>query len=109
MVRIPDPPPESAPRPIFRTLKSGTVLVRLFDPSRRNITATSFRHYGPLLRFDHHRAPNTSPADDPDRGIYYAALTLSCCVVETFGSSRVIDCGNWQVAQPRLLRPLKLL
>src|SRR3982751_2002883 len=37
-------------------------------------TALSFRFFGPLRRFDHHRGtgPERDPADDPERGISYA-------------------------------------
>jgi hypothetical protein len=63
-----------------------------------------------LLRFDHQRAdPRGQPAVDPDRGIYYAAFTLSGCLVEIFGDTGIIVCGERHVARPRLSRDLRVL
>jgi hypothetical protein len=85
-------------------------LVRLFDPSRHVATATGFRSYGPLLRFDHHRGREYGkPGDDVERGIYYAAMTLSGCLVEVFGDTDVVDLGSHKVASPILRRDLRLL
>lgn len=109
MVRIALPPPSLPPNLLFRVLPTGTALVRLFDPVRHGATALSFRYFGPLLRFDHHRAGSGMPAPDPLHGIYYAGLTLSGCVVEVFGDTGLIDCGEWWVAMPRLTRDLMLL
>jgi hypothetical protein len=40
--------------------------------------ALTFRYYGPINRFDHHRIPSEGGrAEDPERGIYYAGFTLS--------------------------------
>lgn len=107
------PPPGSGlRRPVFRTLRSGTALVRLYDPTRHGARALTFSHNGPRGRFDHHRPPPAGygPAwDDPDRGVYYAALTLSCCVAEVFGDTRLIDRPYLRVAMPTLIRDLRLL
>ncbi len=85
-------------------------MVRLFDPSRHAATATGFRSYGPLLRFDHHRGrEDGEPGDDVERGTYYAAMTLSGCLVEVFGDTGVVDLGSHQVASPILRRDLCLL
>jgi len=46
---------------------------------------------------------------DHERGIYYAAQTLSSCIVEIFGDTRVIEFGDWHVAAPRVSRALHLL
>lgn len=103
------PPPERAPRPVFHTLPVGTSLVRLFDPSRYQ--ASGFRSFGPLARFGHHRGrgEERGPASDPERGIYYAAPSLSSCLVEVFGDTGVIDLQTYRVAAPRLTRDLRLL
>jgi hypothetical protein len=90
-------------------LPAGTNLFRLFDPTRHNMTAASVRYFGPLLRFDHHRAPSGVPGLDAERGVYYAGLTLSCCIVEVFGDAGLIDCSNWHLAMPRLKRDVRLL
>jgi len=109
LVRLPAPPPSRLPNPIFHTLPAGTEFFRLFDPTRHNTTATSFRYFGPLLRFDHHRALGGNPTQDGERGIYYGGFTLSCCVVEVFGDTGFIDCGAWQIAMLRLTRAVRFL
>jgi hypothetical protein len=104
------PPPRRRSNPLFHDLSSGSWLVRLFDPSRHGATATGFRSYGPLLRFDHHRnRDDGEPAEDAERGIYYAAFTLSGCLVEIFGDTGVVDLGSHHVASPILRRDLHLL
>ena len=97
------------PQPIFKKLPAGSNLVRLYNPMRFAQTAVTFRQYGPVLRFDHHRSSSETPTDDPDRGIYYASLTLSGCIVEIFGDAGEIDTGEWHVARPEAVRPFKLL
>jgi hypothetical protein len=109
LVRLPAPPPGRLPNPIFHTLPAGTEFFRLFDPTRHNTTAASFRCFGPLLRIDHHRAAGSEPTQDADRGIYYGGFTLSCCLVEVFGDTGFIDCGSWHIAMPRLSREVRLL
>lgn len=85
-------------------------MVRLFDPSRHGATAIGFRSYGPLLRFDHHRGrEDREPRNDVERGIYYAAMTLSGCLVEIFGDTGVVDLHRHHVASPILRRDLRLL
>jgi RES domain len=85
--------------------------VRLYDPtSRCRPGPRSFRHNGPRLRFDHHRpAPDGSPTNDPKRSVYYAALTLSCALVEVFGDGGVIERAQWQLALSTLRDPLQLV
>jgi hypothetical protein len=62
------------------------------------------------LRFDHHRVRGEGRLEeDPERGIYYAAMTLSGCLVEIFGDTGVIDPGGFRVASPILHRDLHLL
>ena len=46
---------------------------------------------------------------DPDRAVYYAAKTLSCCVAEVFGDTRLIDRPHLRVAMPIVTRKLRLL
>lgn len=108
MVAIALPPPTQQPQPRFHTISSGTVLLRLFDPTKYNTSALSFRHYGPISRFDHHREADP-PARDPDRGIIYAARTLSSCLVEIFGDDKVVCVGDWEVARLTATRNLTLL
>lgn len=103
----PPPPPRSSVKPAFYTLDKSQCLVRIFDPTRHNTTALTFRYYGPLLRFDHQRTCTTS--FDEERGIYYAGFTLSCCLVEVFGDKRTIEVGNYHVALVELKRDLNLI
>lgn len=108
MVGIPPPPPNNSPDPLWHVVKSGEYFLRLYDPTKFGATATSFRTYGPISRFDHHREfPNNI---DPARGIMYAAAnTLSCCLVEVFGDTKVVSVGDWEVARLKSRRELTLL
>lgn len=49
------------------------------------------------------------PGPDAERGVYYPGGTLSCCVVEVFGDTGFINCGEWHVAAPSLTRDVRLL
>lgn len=109
MVAIHLPPPARTPRPLFHTVPTGTHLVRIFDPTDHGTTAVSFRTYGPLRRFDHHRAFGGKPANDPARGIYYAAFSLQSCIVEVFGDTGLIECAQKYVCLPTVTRDLQLL
>lgn len=110
MVVVDPPPPRRRPDPLFHDLPSGSRLVRLFDSSRHGATATGFRSYGPLLRFDHHRGnEDGTPGEDAEHGIYYAAKTLSGCLVEVFGDTGVVVLDRHHVASPILRRDLRLL
>ena len=111
MVLIPSPPPSQLIKlsPLHKNLRSGTNIIRLFDPLDNKTEPTTFRHFGPLHRFDHHRNPVLLPAIDDERGILYAAFTLSCCMVEVFGDARVITTGSKEVALLQLIRDVMLL
>ncbi|MBV9279247.1 MAG: RES family NAD+ phosphorylase [Chloroflexi bacterium] len=109
MVRIDPPPPLHPPSPTFHHLVSKSHLVRIFDPTDHGATATGFRFYGPLRRFDHHRSFVLGPSLDPARGIYYAALSLEGCLVEVFGDVRVVEFRDYHVARPVLTRDLRLV
>lgn len=67
----------------------------------------TFRNWGPLHRFDHHRGD--VPHIDPERGIYYAAFTLSGCLVECFGDTGVIEIREERVCRLDIVRSLTLL
>jgi RES domain len=110
VVLIAPPPPLRTPDPLHFILPSGSYLLRIFNPTRHNTQALTFRHYGPINRFDHQQITTTGkPAADPERGIYYAGFTLSCCLVEYFGDSGVIEIKDEQVARIQLKRDLQLL
>jgi hypothetical protein len=83
----------------------------MFDPTDHGAQALALRSHGPHKRFDHHRAPFLSPADDPDRGILYAARSLDGCLAEVFGDNGtgIVECGEWHVAAITLSREINLL
>jgi hypothetical protein len=107
MVLIAPPPPKFPPSPSFHVLAPGSHLKRLFNPNKYGTQALTFRFYGPIHRFDHHRG--AAPKTDPERGIYYAALTLSGCLVEYFGDTGVIEIQDEQVGRVEITRPVTLL
>lgn len=109
MVAVNSPPPSVAPDPLFLVVSKGATIVRLYDPLRHGAHALSFRSFGPISRFDHHRAPYPTKSEDPGRGIIYGASELSSCLVEIFGDSKVVETGTWEVAALTATRPLKLL
>ena len=111
MVKINPPPPE--PKfpisPQYKILKAGTRLRRIYNPNKYNTQAVSFRFNGPRARFDHHQFSCENPQGDPDRGINYWGFTLSCCLVEVFGDTRVIEVDEYEVALMTLNQSMKLL
>ncbi len=110
MVVIGKPPPSKPPNPLYCTLSSGSFLLRIFDPTSHNTQALTFRHFGPINRFDHQRISSQGGhTQDPERGIYYAGLTLSCCLVECFGDSGVIELKDQKICRVELTRDLTLL
>jgi RES domain len=109
MVLIASPPPAKTPSPLYRTLASGSFLLRIFDPTQYGTKATTFRYYGPINRFDHQRLASGTRTEDPERGIYYAGITLSCCLVECFGDTGVIEIKGQQIGRIQLTRDLTLL
>jgi RES domain len=107
MVVVHFPPPSRSIAPKFVTLARNDILIRIFDPTKYDTSAISFRDYGPISRFDHHREyPNKI---DPDRGVFYAGRTLSCCIVEIFGTGGVVKLRRQQVAFITFKNTLKLL
>lgn len=111
MVHIHLPPPQFPVSPRIETIPSGSHLVRIFDPTDYNQTATSFRFYGPLKRFDHHRSFGGKPAEDPQRGIYYAGFSLDGALVEVLGdnAARRVEPGEKHVGYVSLQRGIYLL
>jgi RES domain len=110
VVLIASPPPAKTPSPLYRTLASGSFILRIFDPTQYGTQATTFRSYGPINRFDHQRlSPAGTRAEDPERGISYAGLTLSCCLVECFGDTGAIEIKGQQIGRIQLTRDLTLL
>ena len=109
MVLIAYPPPTRPVSPAITILAPGTRLIRIYDPTKYNTRATTFRYYGPLGRFDHHQHSLSSPAIDVNRGINYWGLNLSCCLVEVFGDTGIIEIERQQVGIVELSQSIKLL
>lgn len=107
MVLIAPPPPKNQPNPAFHRIEPRSHIIRIFNPNNYGTKALTFRFYGPLHRFDHQRG--TTPQTDPERGIYYAAFTLSSCLVECFGDTGVIEIQDEQVCLVEITRPITLL
>ena len=98
------------PDPEFYILEEEKEIFRIFTPGRYNRKALTFRDFGPLHHFDHHRpGHNSQPKIDSQRGIYYAALTLRTCLVETFGDTGAIAIDKQQIARPIVTSPIKLI
>lgn len=116
MVLILPPSPTVTPRPQHETVETQTALVRIFNPASRYKTqATTYRYFGPLLRFDHHQpltkeeAVKLNGKEDPNRGITYWGFTLSCCLVELFGDTKIVEFKDYEVAIAIIKQPLLLL
>jgi RES domain len=109
MVLISYPPPQRPISPEITILAPNTRLIRIYDPTQYNTQDITFRYYGPLNRFDHHQHPLASPAIDGERGINYWGLNLSCCLVEVFGDTGIIEIDRQLVAIVELTQSLKLL
>ena len=77
----------------------------------------TFRSFGPLLRFDHHRGDGATmrAAIDPDRAVYYAAWSenaseaFASCLVEVFGDTGMVEPSDFHVAMPEVTADLTLL
>ncbi len=82
--------------------------IRIYNPTRYNATATDFRSYGAISRFDHHRSQD-KPTLDKISKILYFGKTLSCCLVEYFGDGEKIDVTNMQVTRIYLSSSVTLL
>jgi RES domain len=105
------PPPARPPNPDPVTVTRGTSLLRLYRPDRHSTTELSFRFFGPLRRFDHHRGVGAGkdPGNDLERGVWYGGLSLSVCIVEIFGDSGLVALDPWRLATPVLARDVVLL
>lgn len=116
MVLISPPPPTVTPRPLYETVEPNTPLVRVFNPATRYKTqAITYRFFGSLFRFDHQQpltkeeTTKLKGKEDPKRGITYWGYTLSCCLVELFGDSKIVEFQDYEVAIAIINKPLLLL
>ena len=114
-----DPTP-SAPKIVLRG--EGTEILRIFNPTEHSHTELSFRPFGPILRFDHHRAPLDNAAIDEERAIWYGApleqpegmvTALEICMWECFAAERRVmpnrALGRVRVAAGQTLALLSLV
>lgn len=110
MAKFPWPPPAEElgrVRPEHHTLRSGTIVARIYPRGGRHPSAwPDFRYAGPLAsaRFDHH-------VEDERRGVLYGGRVLTTCVAEVFQSSRVVDrtAAERCLAAFRIVRSVRLL
>jgi hypothetical protein len=107
MVVVHLPPPLRSISPEFITLGHNDELQGIFDTTNYNTTAISFRNYGPISRFDHHR--EMADNIDLERSVIYMGFTFSCCLVEIFGDGGIIDVKQHQLASITLNKTIKLL
>lgn len=89
---------------------------RVYHDDKFTTSATDFRLYGPISRFDPH-TPDTGDAKDcpEDRKVLYAAENLGTAIVESFAlgvdgnpTHEIGLCDRWTVAKilPKGVRPL---
>ena len=109
VINSPPPDPQISIQPVVKVLPPQTRLLRIFNPNKHNTQATTFRYFGPIGRFDHQRHPLTKPKVDMERGINYWGFSLSCCIVEVFGDTRIIETGDLEVALVELNESIELL
>ncbi|MDW5592866.1 RES family NAD+ phosphorylase [Conexibacter stalactiti] len=102
-------PPGRLANPRIVVLGPGDPLLRIDAPAAHDAPAAGFRRYGPLLRFDHHRAAAAAPEHDDERGVLYCARTLVCCVAEVFGDRGVVQRDGHRFARLAPTRELRLL
>lgn len=93
--RLPNPPPKDRLRAIgirdseYSTIGADELWWRVHRTEGPNVLAwNSFRHFGPVLRFDPHTLPRRVC---PDRGIWYGTANPDAALAETFQADRTID------------------
>lgn len=115
------PPPDPLPTTLeIVEWREKTEFVRIYNPNAFGQTELTFRHHGPLSRFDHHRAPPEAPEEDLERAIWYGAPieqptieAFEICAWECFASKLRVDpsyrLGRVQVASGEKLVLLSLI
>jgi hypothetical protein len=80
---------------------------RVYHRSAQTPDGIAFRRYGPLHRFDHHRAADL-PAEDPEsRRILYVGEDLATSACEVFGGAGIARvCPGWRVC---IIAPIRKL
>ena len=88
----------------IQLLLSWTLIAQMLEPwlHQRSLVSLPFpvkRFLQPLLRFDHQQPLSLQEAaklkgkEDHERGITYWGYTLSCCLVELFGDTKIVEFG----------------
>ena len=114
---FPDPPtsPPEDILPAYETLERGRRLHRIYAPASfllprpHTVGPTTFRHFGPTDRFDHHAVSSSTPGPDLRHGIYYAGVDLWDCAIEVFWRTRIIRLANNRYTEVMVNRDLTLL
>ena len=79
---------------------------RVYHQSHHTPNGTTFRHFGPLARFDHHHSAD-EPAHDPARAVLYLGSDLATSACEVFGDKAIAElCPAWRVC---ILTPTRKL
>ena len=105
--------PPAAPasiNPSSTDVPAGTPLARVYAPEPYKTEPTTFREFGPINRFDHHRAAaDGSRRRDDDRGILYAAEEFTCGIGEYFTDQGAITLSGNKVARLTVIEDLRVL
>ena len=116
MVLISPPSPLVKPtNPQYVSLDPGDKIMKIYNPERHNTRENTLRDFGPLFRFDHHRPlavkelEKEKGAIDKERRSSYWGFTISCCLVEKFGDTRIIEFKAYRLAVLTLTESLELL
>jgi hypothetical protein len=92
---LPDPPSAGELRKIsirndeLRRIETSETWWRIHRTEGAHVLAwNTFRHFGPVLRFDPHPPPRS---DYPDKAVWYGASTPETALAEAFQVDRTID------------------
>lgn len=109
MAKVALPPPKGNVNPVFKTISRGSTLFRIYNPEPHGTGPTTFRHFGPLERFDHQPDSPKGATEHHTRGILYAAFQIAPAICEVFGEDRQIVYGTRRGVTLEVLRELRLV
>lgn len=95
--------------PMLERLAAGSCLLRIYAREPYGGGPLTFRRFGPLNRFDHHRSGKSGPRRNRDRAILYAGSELVCCVGETFGDHGAVTRAGYHLVRLVVAESLELL
>lgn len=82
---------------------------RVYHRSTHTPDGVSFRHYGPLSRFDHHHPATPPQVDISGRCVLYIGSDLATSACEVFGEAGVAAiCPRYRVSIVEPTRPLTM-